>query len=56
MVKAIGVRVELAGAYVFGQGDLADVAVMSDGWFASHYREVGPYSNQGRKWIGSHIV
>ena len=56
MVKAIGVSVELAGSYVFEPDDLADIAVMSDGWFASHYREVGLYNNQGRKRIGSHLV
>ena len=55
-MKAIGVSVELAGSYMFGRDDLADVAVMSDRWFASHYREVGPYDNQGRRRIGSHIV
>ena len=56
LVKAIGVRLELAGSYMFKRDDLADAAVISDGWLASHYREVGPYSNQGRKRIGSHLV
>ena len=60
MVKVIGVRVELAGSYVFKRDDLADVAVMLavmfDKWLSSHYREVGPYINQGRKRIGSHLV
>ena len=60
MVKVIGVRVELAGSYVFKRDDLADVAVMlavmSDGWFAAHYKVVGPYNKKGRKRIGSHLV